>query len=459
MRIHRMIFRLLAGLLVVTSASLAGDFRVGAARVDITPKDGTPLGGYYRFRGSAGVLDPLFAKTMVMEKDGVHAAIVVLDLSGTVRPIVAEARKLIQQQCGIEGDHVLISGTHTHTGPQQPRGSMMDDITKVNSPAGVSYTSMLPVWIAESVKQAKANLSPVSARVVIGRAEGISFNRRILREGQQEAIWQPQKLTPKDRPAGPVDPEVGVLVFEAADKPVASLLNFAMHPTSVGGGVKISADYPGVFTKLVSERHGAEMISIFANGCCGNINHNDYFQGKRRRTLELGTALADAVDAAWPQLKPTQAFAPRIRSEQVTLKRRSFTEAQIAKAKEMAANMLTKSFGTVPMAETVCILETLDKQDQPLLAEVQVIALSDDVAVVGLPGEIFVELGLALKKASPFKHTFIAELSNGSIGYIPNQEAYPQGNYEIVSARGEASSGEKLIETALKLLSEVKKVP
>lgn len=459
MRIHRMIFRLLAGLLVVTSASLAGDFRVGAARVDITPKDGTPLGGYYRFRGSAGVLDPLFAKTMVMEKDGVHAAIVVLDLSGTVRPIVAEARKLIQQQCGIEGDHVLISGTHTHTGPQQPRGSMMDEITKVNSPAGVSYTSMLPVWIAESVKQAKANLSPVSARVVIGRAEGISFNRRILREGQQEAIWQPQKLTPKDRPAGPVDPEVGVLVFEAADKPVASLLNFAMHPTSVGGGVKISADYPGVFTKLVSERHGAEMISIFANGCCGNINHNDYFQGKRRSTLELGTALADAVDAAWPQLKPTQAFAPRIRSEQVTLKRRSFTEAQIAKAKEMAANMLTKSFGTVPMAETVCILETLDKQDQPLLAEVQVIAISDDVAIVALPGEIFVELGLALKNASPFKHTFIAELSNGSIGYIPNREAYPQGNYEIVSARGEASSGEKLIETALKLLSEVKKAP
>ncbi|MBL9182344.1 MAG: neutral/alkaline non-lysosomal ceramidase N-terminal domain-containing protein [Verrucomicrobiaceae bacterium] len=454
-----MIFRLLAGLLVVTSASLAGDFRVGAARVDITPKDGTPLGGYYRFRGSAGVLDPLFAKTMVMEKDGVHAAIVVLDLSGTVRPIVAEARKLIQQQCGIEGDHVLISGTHTHTGPQQPRGSMMDDITKVNSPAGVSYTSMLPVWIAESVKQAKANLSPVSARVATGRAEGISFNRRILREGQQEAIWQPQKLTPKDRPAGPVDPEVGVLVFEAGDKPVASLLNFAMHPTSVGGGVKISADYPGVFTKLVSERHGADMISIFANGTCGNINHTDYMTGKRRSTLELGTALADAVDAAWPQLKASQAFAPRIRSEQVTLKRRSFTEAQIAKAKDMAANMLTKSFGTVPMAETVCILETLDKQDQPLLAEVQVIALSDDVAVVALPGEIFVELGLALKKASPFKHTFIAELSNGSIGYIPNREAYPQGNYEIVSARGEAGSGEKLIETALKLLGEVKKAP
>lgn len=452
-----MTLRLLACLLVLVSSSIAGELRVGAARVDITPNDGTPLGGYYKFRGSAGVLDPLYAKTMVMEKDGTHAVIVVLDLSGTVRPIVEAARKLIQQECGIEGDHVLISGTHTHTGPQQPRGSMMDDITKVNSPAGVSYTSQLPGWIAESVKLAKANLQPVKARVAIGRAEGISFNRRILREGQSEAIWQPQKLTALDRPAGPVDPEVGVLVFEAAGKPVASLLNFAMHPTSVGGGVKISADFPGVFTRLVSERHGAEMISIFANGTCGNINHTDYLTGKRRSTLELGTALADAVDAAWPQLQSTQAFVPRIRSELVRLKRRSFTEAQIAKAKDMAATMITKSFGTVPMAETVCILETLNKLEQPLLAEVQVIAFSDEVAVVALPGEIFVELGLALKKASPFKHTFIAELSNGSIGYIPNQEAYPQGNYEIVSARCEAGSGEQLIETALKLLGEIQK--
>ncbi len=95
----------------------------------------------------------------------------------------------------------------------------------------------------------------------------------------------------------------------------------------------------------------------------------------------------------------------------------------------------------------------------PLEAEVQVIAFSDDLAIVALPGEIFVELGLAIKAASPFKHTFIAELANGSIGYVPNREAYPQGNYEVVSARGDAGSGEKLVETALKLLEEVHAAP
>ncbi len=437
----------------------AGEFRVGAARVDITPKDGTPLGGYYRFRGSAGVLDPLYAKTLVMEKDGVHAAIVVLDLSGTVRPVVEAARKAVQEQCGIEGDHVLISGTHTHTGPQQPRGSLMDDITKVNTPPGVAYISALPGLIAESVKQAKARLAPASASAVIGRAEGISFNRRILREGQTEAIWQAKKLLATDRPAGPVDPEVGMLVFHGAGadaSPLACLLNFAMHPTSVGGGVKISADYPGVFTRLVSERHGPGMISVFANGCCGNINHGDYITGRRRSTLELGTALADAVDAAWPRLKPLGTFAPRVLSTQVTLERRAVSEAQAAKARDIVSRMMTENLGTVPMAEAVCVMETLDKQKVPLTAEVQVIAISDELAVVSLPGEIFVELGLALKKASPFRHTFIAELANGSIGYVPNREAWPQGNYEVVSARCAPGSGERLVEAALKLLNEAR---
>ncbi len=451
-----MITRLLFCLLFVTLSAQAGDFRVGAAQVDITPKDGTPLGGFYKFRGSAGVLDPLYAKTIVVEKEGVHAVIVVLDLSGTVRPVVAAARKAIQEQCGIEGDHVMISGTHTHSGPQQPRGSLMDDLTKVNSAPGVAYISALPGLIAESVKQAKSRLVPVTASAAIGKAEGISFNRRVLREGVKEAIWQPKSLTAFDKPAGPVDPDVGVLVFHSAGKPVASFLNFAMHPTSVGGGVKISADYPGVFTRLVSERHGPDMISVFANGCCGNINHTDYITGKRRSTQELGTALAASADAAWPSLQPVTTFKPRIRSELVTLTRKKFSEAQIAKAKDMAANMFTKNFGTVPMAEAVCILETVDKQNVPLVGEVQVIAFSDELAIVALPGEIFVELGLAIKKASPFKHTLIAELANGSVGYVPNREAYPQGNYEIVSARGEAGSGEKLVEVALKLLGQVK---
>ena len=108
----------------------AADFRVGAAQVDITPPPGTPMAGYYAFRAVGGTLDPVFAKAIVVEQDGTHAAMVVIALSGTTRPIVEAARKAVQEQCGIEGDHVMISATHTHTGPQLARGSLMDTSPK-----------------------------------------------------------------------------------------------------------------------------------------------------------------------------------------------------------------------------------------------------------------------------------------------------------------------------------------
>jgi hypothetical protein len=101
------------------------------------------------------------------------------------------------------------------------------------------------------------------------------------------------------------------------------------------------------------------------------------------------------------------------------------------------------------------VLDVAGRDGKPLEVEVQVIALGDEVAWVSLPGEIFVELGLAVKKASPFRYTLIAELANGSVGYVPDRPAYAQGNYEVVSARCAEGSGELLAETAVRLLKEL----
>ena len=102
------------------------------------------------------------------------------------------------------------------------------------------------------------------------------------------------------------------------------------------------------------------------------------------------------------------------------------------------------------------VLDVAAREGKPQEVEVQVIALGDDLAWVSLPGEIFVELGLAVKKASRFRHTIIAELANGSVGYVPTRKAFEQGNYEPVSARCVHGSGEKLAETAARLLAELK---
>src|SRR5262249_40240536 len=102
------------------------------------------------------------------------------------------------------------------------------------------------------------------------------------------------------------------------------------------------------------------------------------------------------------------------------------------------------------------VLDVAARNGKPWEVKVQVIALGDELAWVSLPGEIFVELGLAIKKSSPYPHTLIAELANGSIGYIPDKPAYPQGNYEVVSSRCAEGSGEMLVETASRLLNDVR---
>src|SRR5262249_34321519 len=131
----------------------AGELRAGAAAVDITPPTGTPLAGYYSARGARSVLDPLFSRALVLEQDGTRVALVVCDLISMPRRTVVDARKLIEQQTGIPAGHVMLSATHTHTGPALVRESARDGLDGANSDLGRRYTEALPERIARGVAE------------------------------------------------------------------------------------------------------------------------------------------------------------------------------------------------------------------------------------------------------------------------------------------------------------------
>lgn len=451
-------FGLFAGLLE------AGDFKVGAAAVVITPPVGTPIAGSYTLRRSMGVLDDLHAKAIVVEQDGQKAALVAVDMAYTAKPTVAASRKLIAEQCGIPPERVMISATHTHSGPVQTRGNLMDAITGANQPDALAFTAKLPELVAKAVAEANAKLKPGQASAVVGQEDAVSFNRRyVMKDGTMG--WMTARSPNMDHAAGPIDPDVGLCYFINTGKdarPVAAYVNFAMHPTVVGGA-EFSADYPGRIAKRFAEYRGPNFLTLFANGCCGNVNQiNPKWPGQTGGVAEaerLGTVLASAVLRAFPKLETLHTFAPRAKAAVLQLPRPTFTEAEIAAAKTMGAKISTVQASIPAKAKTVCILETIEHQQEPLEAEVQVVALSEELAIVALPGEMFVELGLAVKRASPFKYTFIAELANGSIGYIPNRSAYPEGLYEVVSARCAAGSGEILVDAAIKMLKELHAQP
>jgi hypothetical protein len=439
----------------------AADLQVGAAAVVITPPEGTPLAGYYSIRGSKTVIDDIYAKTIVLEKDGTKVALVVCDLISLPRHSVNDARRLIEKQAGIPGANVMISATHTHTGPVIARESSIDELTGATTDLGKRYTEALPEKIARSVVEANKKLTTAKAAAGIGKEEGISFNRRfVMKDGS--VSWNPAKQHPGIlRPAGPIDPDVGVIYFEdARARPLATYVNFALHPDTVGGD-GVSADYAGVISRLLGDYKGADMLTVFANGCCGNINHRDIAWADRQKGItearRIGTVLAGNVLKTYTRMKPLADGPLQVKSAIVELDLPPIADADIEKANDVVMRVNNPKTAFLDKVKAFQTLDVAARKGKPLEVEVQIIALGNQAAWVSLPGEIFVELGLDIKKASPFAYTMIAELANGSIGYIPNLSAYAEGNYEVVSARCAKGSGEKLVEAATMLLKELHK--
>ena len=194
-------------------------------------------------------------------------------------------------------------------------------------------------------------------------------------------------------------------------------------------------------------------------GACGNINH---FNVKSPETLKgfgrterIGYALAGSVIRELPALETNEISHLSSGNEVLYLKIPEYSKEEIAAAKINAVKESDNEASTPEIREAMKILEIQEMNGEPIEAKVVTFGLGD-VGIVALPGEIFVELGLEIKKRSPYKHTFILELSSNSIGYIPNKDAFKYGAYEVEVSRIAKGEGEKLVESSVKLLEGMK---
>ncbi|MGQ9589469.1 MAG: hypothetical protein ACUVYA_04145, partial [Planctomycetota bacterium] len=411
---------------------------------------------YYYDRAATGVHDDLHAKAIVLDDGATKVALVALDLISAPRAVVEAARDEVRKSLGIPGERVMVSATHAHTGPVLRDGSERASEAGASDLAG-AYVRSLPGRIAEAVRLAAERLAPAKASAAIGREERIAFNRRFhMKDGS--VGWNPGHLNPAIvRPAGPTDPKVPVVYFEAPDgKPLATYVNFAMHLDTVGG-LEFSADYPYTLARLLGECRDPEMLTVFTIGTAGDVNHLKVAwagqRGGHREAARLGTILAGAVLAAYTELAPLPEGRLRARSAVAKLPLAEVSPGDV----DAARAVLARRGGADPpsfleLVQAYKVLDVAGRGGKPIEAEVQVVALGRGLAWVSLPGEIFVELGLAIQRASPFPTTIVVELANGSVGYVPTRAAWPQGNYEVVSARCGPGSGEILVEEAVRLL-------
>ncbi len=454
--------------------------RVGVAEADTTPPEGFPMAGYYHERLATGVRDPLKAKAIVFAQGNERAAFVACDLTGIAADLTAEVRRLASASTGIPGDHIVLAATHSHTAPDYTR-DLYEYLGERPSGGQSRYAAKLVGNIVASIEQAAANLQP--AKIWSGSAEQktpIAFNRRFVMRDGSVRTWMKLDHPEVVKQAGPIDPEVGLLLVRAADgdRPLGVMTNFALHLDTVGGTLW-SGDYPYYVEQALRQELGPELVSIFGNGCCGDINHADPFAQAVNKTDFIGQSLGETVRQGLGGLKPLEQPKLCVRTVRVPLPlqaiqaedvRKSLSFVQEARAgKEVEFYTLVTAYKTLlldqlqnspplaPSSEAMTwgLSRTWAGVGGELPVDMQVIALGRETAIVCMPGELFVNLGLAIKQASPFRTTLVVELCNCvETIYIPTRAAYAGGSYEVTNSTVQPGSGEKLVEAALGLLRE-----
>jgi hypothetical protein len=428
--------------------------QAGRAQVVITPPLGVSMAGYYHDRRADDVLDDLHAKALVLSDQATSAALVVCDLIGLKREMTSRIRTQVAQRTGIPDANVLICCTHTHTGP------ITSSWAEADIHPDQAYLDVLARHVADAVQLAYQHRHPAALYVGRGHVEGIGSNRRLwMRDGtlRTNPPFQSPEIV---RPAGPIDPELGIwMVRDADDVPLAMVNTYALHPDQVGG-TALCADYGGAEARLLQQLLGPQCTILCPNGTCGDINHFDFdkpaaYNRGPHVHMRSGHALAGEAIVQLPNLQLAGAGPVRAGSRTIEAVLRVPTEEEVAWAKEaVAGEMHGFDAGGLAVVKAHRILRLHHSGQAAIPVEISALVVGDS-ALVGLPGEIFVELGLEIKARSPFGYTTVAELCNDAIGYVPTRKAYDEGGYESTSSPLAPGTGEQMVEAALALLSDL----
>ena len=425
---------------------MCGQLTAGAARVDITPPLTIPYLGFVpRHAFFEGVHDPLHARAVVVGDGERRVGIVVADLIGLARGLlgegrdfVAEVRERVEQACGLPAASVMVAATHAHSTPETAGIRRLLD-----HPGALEWLEQLRDQLAEAVVAADAAQHPVRLKRAVGRVEGVGWSRRILgKDGRLRRL--------ADEPAaddvvdwGAFDDELTLLCLDAADgSPPIYLAHFGCHPVTVQVQPLVSADFPGVATRLVEEEGAEGTQCVYLQGAAGSVNtvrgdtrdFDDvacYGRILADRALELAQRMAQpdwpagparvgaastVVDLPSRDLPPLDEVEEQHRQAQHAVDTAASDEARAA-----ARHALRR--------QTECLLR-VRRGAGPFAGEVQALRIGD-VALVGIPGEPFAELGLSLKHATASPRALCVGYANDWLGYIAPPSAWRLGGYEV----------------------------
>ena len=384
-----------AALLLLTAcAASAAELRVGRAALKLL---------------DVSAADELYVKALLLDDGETRAAMVVCDLPALDPVTIQTARRQIAAQSTIAESNIMIAATGTHAAREK-------------TPRGTAVAARL----AEAVRLAVSSAQPASAWAGAGREDATGFyNRFLMTDGTVRA--NPGKMNPDIvQPAGEADPDLVVVRFvePGAGQTLAIFGSYSLRASIVEGS-HLSADYPGVIARTLGRLHGPELVTLWSTGAGANVTH---------------------IDARSPAPQPPGAAeAQRVGT---------ILSGESLKAGARSLRLRSVKLGVV--RESVKLAAA--QPGRPALdVEVQVIALGDSVAWVGLPGDLWSELGRAIRKASPFPYTLLTGLADTSAGVLPSRKGYPAGSPDP-GVRTAAGSGEIIADAAVRLLAAARRL-
>ncbi|MEN6549421.1 MAG: hypothetical protein ABFE07_25525 [Armatimonadia bacterium] len=447
--------------------------KVGFASADITPAIGMERPGGFSKAFNQSIHDPCCAKAIVIDDGERRVALVGLDTLSVKKSIVAQARQMIEDKCGLPGGNVMVGASHTHcagpiVGAQGGEYAHAFDPEFCEDLAQNQATSANPDYCRHVARQIataviEADRKKEDALLSIGRGEEatVAFNRRFwMKDGKQ--MTHPGKGNPDIvKPAGPVDPEVGVLgAWRPNGDFLGCVVNFTCHGTTGNPGV--SADWIYWMRECVTGGMGGGEV-VFLNGACGDVTQVDNLSMQeaehgvkfgRRVGRKVGAEALKVLTMAEPSdLGPVDA-----RQTWLSIPSRTVSEEVFEEAVEYIKSDPPQAWDRWFARDLILLHETL-KVEPEVAAEVQAIQVGP-VVFVSNPAEYFCQFGLNIKERSKFPYTYVVELANGCVGYVPTPEALGPngGGYEprlCMSSRLVPEGGKMMEDAGVELANQL----
>jgi len=424
---------------------------VGFSTRDITPAVGAVIPGGFSPRISTAILDRLQTTACVVRHGKDTVAVIGIDVVSLSCITADRIRAAVTTGIGIPEQNIIVAASHTHGG-----GPSIDVL---GSEADTAYLDLCVRRVGEAATEAHRKLQPATCAHVAGNVEGWSFNRRFTMRDGSEAT-QPAKGHPDIvAPAGPTDPELGVIAFRTrGGVPLGAIASFACHPTVIWGDT-FTGDFPAYWRSSLREKAHSDFKLVFLNGACGDIGPTNFADTNVREggvawAGKMGEALANATISLMESAEYADSVELKAAHGSVRVAYRHPTDAALDAARSLVADDSPWDPKKWQARDVILLAEQLGTA-RDVACRVDVFRIGSAI-IAAAPWQPFCEFGLKIKAGAVDRPVLLATFANGMLGYVPTPAAFRGGGYEPTLCRGsklDPGAGEKIVGEFLRLLA------